>query len=194
MKTFLVLTVLASLFPAVLADAQSVISLNFKQNPLFEVSTGNVDLALPDDGSSLTLGADLTVSGGSGRYTYVWTDGNKDVLGEESTLTVSTPGTYLLTISDQCQCSHEVGFNLTSAGIEDVLPDVAVEIRGREVILGGMEARQVSLFSTSGMMVYLKTMVSPAGSFSLDEVPAGIYMMQVMTSAGRLITRKIILD
>ena len=48
--------------------AQTIINLDFKQNPIFEVSTNNVDTALPDDGTPLTLGADLTVAGGSGVY------------------------------------------------------------------------------------------------------------------------------
>lgn len=190
-KTFTsLLTVLAAI--ATSAQAQTVINLGLEQNPLFEVSTNNVTAALPSDGTTLTLGADLTVKGGSGTYAYSWTDTKGSHLGNEASLTVSEPGIYLLTISDACQCSQEVTFNVLTAGIEQISPDDAtITVNGSDIRLTGIEARQASLFTASGIMAALITPDTPACSFSFSHIPAGIYLLQITTVSDIVITRKI---
>lgn len=173
------------------AGAQTIVDLQFKQNPLFSVSTNKVNAALSDF-NSLTLGADLTISGGSGSYTYLWTDTDGEKLGAESTLEVSTPGTYLLTVSDLCDCKQIVEFNIESAGIEAMeIPDVELKLIGNILLINGSEAKQVTLFSTNGAMTYLSVPATPASQFSLASLEPGIYVIQVVLANGKLITSKI---
>ena len=68
MKKILVPLIMGAAMAAPNISAQTVINLDFRQNPLFEISTDNVTAALPGDGTSLKLGADLTIKGGSGTY------------------------------------------------------------------------------------------------------------------------------
>lgn len=172
--------------------AQTVVNLHFTQNPLFEVSTHEVTAAIPDGASTLTLGADLAVAGGSGTYTYLWTDGAGDELGRDATLQVSAPGVYNLTVSDQCDCSHDVVFDVTTAGIDAAEADgIAIVVSGRTLWIEGGEARQATVFTTGGRMVLLETPAAPSSSVSLSGLEQGIYVAQVVLTDGRVVIRKV---
>ena len=192
MKKFLVPLIMGAAMAAPNIGAQTVINLDFRQNPLFEISTDNVTAALPGDGTSLTLGADLTIKGGSGTYTYAWTDADGAPLGDTSSLTVDAPGAYTLTVSDQCECSHEVLFKVETAGIDAAtISGVTVTVNGSERTIEGTEALQASLFSPSGVMTALYTPATPVSTFSFGNVEPGIYLMQIVTADKTVITQKI---
>ncbi len=175
--------------------AQTIINLDFKQNPIFEVSTNNVDTALPDDGTPLTLGADLTVAGGSGVYTYSWTNAQGTQLGQESALTIDAPGSYILTVSDQCNCSQEVRFNVESAGIDAAtISGISLTVHGSDIIIEGTEAIQASLFTPAGTMTALHTPAMPTNTVSFSNTASGVYLLQVVTVDGTIITQKVRLD
>lgn len=173
-------------------SAQTIINLDFRQNPLFEISTDNVTAALPGDGTPITLGADLTVKGGSGSYKYEWKNAAGTLLGESSSLTVDSPGSYVLTVSDQCECSHEVLFNVETSGIDAaVIPGVCITVSGSEIIIEGTEAVQASLFSPSGTMTSLLTPDAPTSRLSFADAAPGIYILQIVSTDNTVITKKI---
>ena len=195
MKNFLAPLMIIALAIAPRLCAQTIINLDFKQNPLFEVSTNNVNAALPGDGTTLTLGADLTVAGGSGTYTYEWTDSQGMTLGNEPSVTISDPGYYILTVSDQCDCSQEVRFNVEAAGIDaTTIPGVSIVTNGSNVIIEGTESIQASLFSPAGVMTALHTPTAPTTTFSFSDVAPGVYLIQIVTVDNSIITQKIRLN
>ncbi len=173
------------------AAAQTVIDLGFKQNPLFEVSTNSVAAALPGDGTPLTLGGDLTIAGGSGTYTYLWTDATGAKIGDDATLSVSAPGTYLLTVADQCDCSHEVTFAVEPAGIDAAtLTDIRIFTHGTELHLEGTEALQLTVFNPAGIMAAILTYSIPTSTFDLGSLQPGIYVIQILTTDNNLLIYK----
>ena len=52
--------------------AQAIVRMPVEQNPLFEVSTSKVEIAMPEEGGGVLLGGNVVVTGGSGVYTYRW--------------------------------------------------------------------------------------------------------------------------
>lgn len=192
MKRFILPLIITMAFASLQAGAQSIINLGFTQNPLFEVFTSGVTAVLPADDSTITLGADLTVKGGSGTYTYQWTDAQGNTLGNESSLTVTAPGTYTLTVGDTCDCFHNVVFSVEPSAIANIAADgVEVEVAGHAVTVTGAEIRQASLFTTGGVMTALIAPESPVNSFSLPAVAPGIYLLQLVTAQNAVIIRKI---
>lgn len=182
---------IASTFLSQKADAQTVIDLRFTQNPLFEVSTNSVATALPGDGTPLTLGGDLTVAGGSGTYTYQWKDTSGATLGSNATLAVSTPGTYLLTISDQCDCAQEVTFSVEAAGIDaTTVTGIRIFTDGTDLHIEGAEATQATAFTPTGVMAALFTPTDPTSVFDLGSLQPGIYVIQIVTTANSLLIYK----
>lgn len=172
------------------AGAQTIVDMQFKQNPLFKVSTNQVNTAMTDAGT-LTLGGDLTVAGGSGVYSYAWTDADGAELGSESTLTISVPGKYILTVSDQCDCSQTVEFNIEAAAIEAVeVEGLELKVVGDWLLIGGAEARQVTVFAMNGSMALLASPAEPVGQVSLASLEPGVYVAQVLLADGRLVTSK----
>lgn len=172
--------------------AQTVINLHFTQNPLFEVSTNSVAAALPGDGTPLTLGGDLTIAGGSGTYTYLWTDTDGTPLGEDSTLTITEPGDYLLTVSDQCDCAQTVTFSVQQAGIDAATIDgIRIFLSGTTLVIEGAEASQASAFTPAGMMVALFTPTQSVTEFNLESLSPGVYLIQLLTTDNTLLIHKI---
>lgn len=80
------------------ATAQSVVTIPLRQNPPLCVIAETVTVDLPS--TPITIGADVTVSGGDGTYTYKWTDSQGTVIGSASTLTITTPGEYYFQVTD----------------------------------------------------------------------------------------------
>jgi hypothetical protein len=123
-----ILTFLILLSPLFL-EAQIVIDLNVNQPPEFGFEVSNKDTTIIN-GSSIVLGNDIVVFGGSGEYQYSWSPaGTLD----DSTLiypfaTPTDTTNYILTVFDNNGCSfsidykvnvREVGVNVTDIDIEE---------------------------------------------------------------------------
>ena len=113
------LTFLILLFPLFI-DAQIVIDLNVSQPPEFGFEVSNQDTTIII-GSSIELGNDIVVFGGSGEYQYSWSPG--ETL-DDSTLIypIATPAdttTYILTVFDENGCSFSVAYkvNVREVGV-----------------------------------------------------------------------------
>ncbi len=105
-KNFLMNKLLPALiilfFNASLSAQETIINLSLSQPRELNLEAGN-DLILGDN-DNITLGNDLTISGGSPAFLYTWSS----MLGEIAitpTATVSSGGTYFLTVTDARNCS-----------------------------------------------------------------------------------------
>jgi hypothetical protein len=160
--------------------SQSVVTMPVRQNPVFEVSTDKVDVTVPDTADEILLGGDLVIKGGSGEYRFNWTDGKGSYLADTPELAVTSPGTYLLTISDTCECSHTVEFSVATAGVDE--------------ITDGFEPVRITVVDMSGRMVALFT--APEGFTladpDLSNLPSGIYILTLTDASGRNVTSRII--
>lgn len=177
------------------ASAQSVVRMPVSQNPLFEVSTNEVNVS-SGDGSDITLGGNLVIKGGSGSYTYRWYTADNRELGTESTLTVNNPGIYNLDISDSCDCVQTVRFNVSNAGVGDIAYGslrLSPNPTQGPVTVEGFDAVQIAVVGISGRMEYL---IDRSGDiirdFDLSSLPAGQYIVTVSDTEGRVETARII--
>ncbi len=177
-----------------LSSAQTIIQIQNPQNPLFEVSADEVTLAFTEPG--MTLGADLVIAGGSGQYSYLWTDAQGQQLGQEPTLYIETAGEYQLTLEDTCQCQLTVDFHIGTGGISSAcLDNLRVypnPTTGPINIIGGYQVTQVSVFNLSGSMVDFNNSYG-IGHIDLSGHPSGTYLLHIVTADGDVATRKIIL-
>jgi len=166
-----------------ISSAQSIVAIPaFDQNPVFSVSATSVFLSF--SGEKMTLGGDLVISGGSGTYTYEWTAADK-VLGSGPTLEIASPGKYILSISDACDCQKTVIFNVTGqGGVSDassnsfrVYPIPAVDRLTVEA-RNGKNMMQVSVTSMDGRMVIFSPVENKSKcNVNVSELPAGMHVV-----------------
>lgn len=176
--------------------AQAVVKMPLSQNPLFEVSTNNVTVALPDGTSSATIGGDIVVKGGSGNYSYRWYSEAGTEFGTEQTLSVNTTGTYLLDIKDTCDCLQTVRFNVGTAGIGELELD-AVSITPNPtdgfINIAGMKAVQLTATSMSGRLAALiENDGSEFDSADLGNLAPGHYIVALTDRNGKVFVTKLI--
>lgn len=150
------------------ANAQAIVNMNLKQNPVFGVSTNDVSATL--EGQPLTLGAEVVITGGSGVYTYCWYMGST-VVGTSATLEVTEPGEYTLDVKDQCDCLQTVKFHI--AGTSDI----------SEIALGAV--KQTVVFTTDGRLVKV------AEGNAIATLPRGQYIVKMVDAEGRVVSKKI---
>ena len=173
-----------------LCSAQSVVKIPVAQNPLFEVSTNNVAVSIPDGDSGATLGGDLVVTGGSGHYTYRWYDASNANLGSDATLSILTPGIYYLDINDTCDCLQTIEFNVTTASLDAVSMSQAITITPNPtsgpIEIDGIDAVQIAIVSMAGRMEAL--IVShdgtPIHSADLGSLAHGQYIVTLTDAQG----------
>lgn len=179
-------------------QAQSVIDMSFEQNPLFTLSTYDVTAAIID--VPLKLGGDVVVAGGSGTYAYRWYNA-EGTLSTEREYLVLHGGDYMLDVTDQCDCLQTVTFHISGeatdlSGISAPSLMGAVRYDGAaHLIRYGAEARvqQASIFAADGRLVRIDTACGqPLALTSIDDQPAGAYIVQIQTADGVLYTQKIL--
>lgn len=187
------LSLLLLVMGAMGVNAQSVVNLNLKQNPIFGVSTNEVSAVI--EGTGINIGADVVITGGSGHYTYRWYNANGD-LDTRATLFVNKAGDYYLDVKDECDCKQTVVFHITgTAGVDNVLvkslkvfpnpTEGPVNIESPKAI------SQVLVFSANGTLlrVFNEDAVS---QIDLSSLNAGHYVLQLVTNDGKLLTSKVI--
>lgn len=175
---------------------QSIVSMPVVQNPLFQVSTNEVHATFPDDLSSLTLGANLVITGGSGTYSYRWYDNAGNELGHESTLEVSAPGSYLLDVTDTCDCLQTVSFNLSLSGVDEIhASEVSIRydsLCGR-IDIAGFDPVQLCAMDMTGR---LAAVIDHGGmvfhTADLSSLPGGVYIITLTDSRGSVTSMKLI--
>lgn len=197
MKYIKILLTAALVCPcAVSLNAQTIVEMSVNQNPLFEVSTNSVNAVYPEEGGSMTLGADLVIAGGSGNYTYRWYDAAGNELGDGPTLTVDGEGKYLLDVSDECDCLQTVEFNVETASVKSVEGNIfRITPNPTEgyVEFGGIGAMQVCLTSMTGQLVaVLNYDGQPMTSADLSFLTKGTYILTLTDVNGKTQVCKLI--
>ncbi len=136
--------------------SQSIVNMPFEQNPVLSVSSEAVYLQL--SGETMQIGADLVITGGSGSYSYEWKNAGV-VLGTDAVLEISEGGTYILTITDTCDCSIDVSFVVKDAGVSAVSESVfdVYPVPASDYIMveskGVQRICQIALVSMQGRVV-----------------------------------------
>lgn len=166
-----VLTLLLTLCLTAVASAQTVIDVTFEQYPPLQAVAGTVSVEVPLEG--ITLGSDVSVDGGDGSYTYLWTNAAGETLSTAKTLLITRPGDYYLQVSDGHHCQVSVHFTATaSASVSSLTTD-------------GL--RQVRIFNAAGTLI-LKTSATTDYESSLA---AGVYVVCFIYSDGHEAIRKV---
>jgi len=185
-----ILSLLAILATCEVFSQQLLINVSLKQPKKLEVNAGE-DI-LVDNPENISVGEDATVTGGTPVYLYSW----RDVQGhnfESEIITVSSFGSYYLTVTDANNCSaidsikviNNVGIgrqendksfilypNPASGVVYIPLEDPGTKIRSEgELVL--------QIISLSGKIVYSKkiNICDPGTYYELNtgDLPQGIY-------------------
>lgn len=182
------------LFMLSTAYAQSVVTIPVLQYPPLSVIAENVTVELPTEG--LTIGSDVSVSGGDGSYTYEWTDGNGTVIGTASTLKINSAGEYFLKVTDGAGCSVSTKFNATATnGISAIETPFKITLQGNILHLqSSIPITEVRLLNLSGMLVKQYQPDNNSTSFSCT-LPQqhGIYIIAVVVKGEKAIVKRITL-
>ena len=110
MKTLILLIFSAV---SIITSAQKIIKLDIKQPPEFGFSVSNQDTTI-EKGSTLLLGTDLIVFGGSGVYEYDWSPAatlNDSTLVNPSA-TPNDTTVYILIVKDTFGCSFSLNYKV----------------------------------------------------------------------------------
>lgn len=174
--------------------AQSVVTIPVLQYPPLSVIAENVTVELPSEG--LTIGSNVSVSGGDGICTYEWTDDNGTVIGTASTLTINSAGDYYLKVTDGAGCSVSTKFTATSTnGISAIEAGFEITRLGDALhIVSPVQIKEVRLLNVSGMLV---KQYRPIKNSTLFDCPLpqqhGIYIIAVAVKGEKGIVKRITL-
>jgi len=133
------------------------------------VSVTNVNCFGGSDGA-----VDLTVTGGTSPYTFLWSNGaiTEDISG-------LTAGNYAVVITDQNWCTFSVSVTVT----EPVAP-LAATAMSADVPCHGEAAGTVDLTVTGGTPPYTFLWSNSATTEDLTNVPAGTYSVTITDANG----------
>ena len=98
--------------------AQTVIKIPFQQPEPFVVQPQTIDKAI--DNTSIDLGLEVEIHGGSGNYIFSWVFNNEEI-GTNPTININKGGIYTLLIRDGEGCESTVTYTVSGGtGIEDI--------------------------------------------------------------------------
>ncbi|MDB4655263.1 SprB repeat-containing protein, partial [Flavobacteriales bacterium] len=138
----------------------------------FDVLTGNeIDVVASAAGPTCGLingGIDLTVSGGTGPYTFLWSSGDvtEDIAGVG-------PGVYSVTITDINGCPFDTTFTLSNQGAP-VVTETLVEPNCSNSSNGS-----ISLFVSGGTGSYTYSWSTGATASNITGLDAGTYNVTI---------------
>ncbi len=120
-----------------------------------------------------TGGVDLDVSGGSGTYAYLWSNGSNN-----EDLTNVPAGDYSVTVTDANECTAVASFTVTE-------PDeITLSITNLDIICGGTNTGAISVSPTGGTAPYTYLWSNGATGSMIDDVAAGTYDVTVTDANG----------
>lgn len=182
--------------------AQTIIKIPFFQPRPFQVSYTSDTLSLAGS-SSVVLGSNLILSGGSGQYKYAWMQNNV-VVHTLPTFEVTQQGTYQLLVNDDAGCSALIQYVvLLNAGLADEMND-SFEIYPvpavNEVFIKSINLDQIKsirIYQTDGKQILQKTENESFNSdklkINVEHLPAGTYLMTLELN-DQLINRQLIIQ
>ncbi len=180
--------------------AQTTIKIAFEQPALFQVSPKSVLVNLQGN-PLMELGSDITVSGGSSPYSYVWKTGDQE-LSESPILQVSASGVYILEVSDKNDCVCTAQYNVSEGSpVQSVEADLLALYPNPTpgiVYLASsqMEAiRNLSVISANGEVYPCEKKVTGNPlqcEIDMKHLPDGMYYL-VIQFDNRIITKPVVL-
>ncbi len=138
--------------PAVIVDVE-------KKNIICGEDTGN---------------AIATAFGGTGAFTYEWSNGvnNREIAN-------LTPGTYTVTVTDGSGCTAEASIEITEVGEE-----VTAEIEVNAYPMGDAANGSLTAVGIGGVEPYSYEWSTRAFTQTINELPAGSYSVTVIDASG----------
>ncbi|MFH1320030.1 MAG: phospholipase D-like domain-containing protein [Bacteroidota bacterium] len=145
---------------------------------------------------------DITVSGGSGAYTYIWTPGG------ETTQDISTlsSGVYKVTVTDSSGCLDSLSINITEppeVGISEIEDDILFNIYPNpnnfhlniQFNLNRNTNVSISITDIVGKIIHTESLKGKAGinqhQLNIENLSSGIYFIE-MKAGEKNTTRKFI--
>jgi hypothetical protein len=208
MKKYILL--ILGLIP-LLINGQKVVILSVNQIPEFGFSISRQDTTIMK-GSSVVLGTDVKIFGGSGEYSYKWTP--TTTLSDSVVLhPVASPGDttiYMLTVTDKKGCSFSVNYTVNVKGPLTGM-DMAVSKRSFDAVLfpnpnngkfnvqiSGPYSEKIELvvFDNNGKLIKKQTIKNFTGNYTETvqiNLVRGAYTLQINTGKETLSRRFIIL-
>ncbi|MEL7162416.1 MAG: SdrD B-like domain-containing protein, partial [Bacteroidota bacterium] len=116
---------------------------------------------------------DITASGGSGTYTYVWSNG-----ATTEDLDNVAAGTYTVTVMDGNECDASESFTVTE-------PDeIILSVTAPTITCGGTETGSITVIPAGGTGPYTYLWSNGDTGSSVDNVGAGAYTVTVTDANG----------
>ncbi|MEL6865421.1 MAG: T9SS type A sorting domain-containing protein, partial [Bacteroidota bacterium] len=131
-------------------------------------------------------------SGGTGNYTYQWSNG-----AEGAVLMGLSPGDYMLSLSDEQQCSHIATFTVLPVDLplEDnilVYPVPTFDEVTVQLDLPERQAIELSLWDELGRMLMKSVegeLINESITLDLSSLPAAVYYLRVKVAADHFVYR-----
>ena len=135
------------------------------------VVTGTVNQVSCNNGSDGSI--NLTVSGGSAPYAFVWSNGAtvEDISG-------LTAGNYSVVVTDANECTTERNFTVTD-------PDtIDLTVTAPSITCGGTNSGVITVFPSGGSSPYTYRWSNGATGNTIDNIAAGTYTVTVTDANG----------
>jgi len=144
--------------------------------------------SIADNGNKTGVAA-VTLSGGTGPYTYLWTPGGKTT----DTIKGQSAGTYTCTILDANGCAYSTTVTIKStAGVAGISNSTVINIypdpnTGYFTVAGVLHGQTIELYNYTGQKLS-STFVSDNTSmqFNIADRANGIYLVRVLNQDGTI--------
>jgi hypothetical protein len=140
----------------------------------------NANITHASSASALDGALDLTTTGGTAPYTYIWSNA-----ATEEDLTNLGVGLYIVTITDNNGCSLATTFQINNiAGVEaQIAPTWSVYPNPTSDLLysdfGLEKPHTLRIYNALGQVFLLETSQDKLGKIDVSFLPAGTYMIEL---------------
>ena len=163
------------------ATAQQTVVLSLNQNDELKVSEMVYDTIILA-GTTIEVGYDLDILGGSGNYLFSWegdaTISNTQIKNPEVSPLQNT--SYSCSISDENGCSEMVQYNVR------VIQPIEINTIINNVTCKGNSDGSIELVITEGLPPYTINWANGKNSLKIDNLDVGNYTVEIQDSLGQV--------